>query len=149
VSGMRVGTPLENWRVSENRLSAIEQQIAELSRRELPSWADARRLILLQRARETAKRSADKCWTLLVEGLRAHPATPLEDWRMSENRLSAIEQQIAELSRHEQPSGVEARQLTLLQRARETAKQSADKCWALLVEDLRVHPPASDPPSTR
>jgi len=74
--------------------------------------------------------------------------TPLENWRVSENRLSAIEQQIAELSRHDQPSGVEARQLTLLQRARETAKQSADKCWALLLEDLRLRSPTSEPPSS-
>jgi hypothetical protein len=59
---MRVGIPLENWRVAEKSLSAIDQRIADfLGRRDLTP-AEPKALSALVRARETAKRRADECW---------------------------------------------------------------------------------------
>jgi hypothetical protein len=59
---MRVGTPLENWRVAQKSLSAIDQRIAELLRRSDLPPVETKALPALVRARETAKRLADKCW---------------------------------------------------------------------------------------
>jgi hypothetical protein len=61
---MRVGTPLENWRIAERTLSAIDQRIAELRDRTYLSSADSGALAALERARDAACRLADKCWAL-------------------------------------------------------------------------------------
>jgi hypothetical protein len=61
---MRVGTPLENWRVAEKSLSAIDQRIADILGRSDLSPAEPTALSALVRARATAKRRADECWAL-------------------------------------------------------------------------------------
>jgi hypothetical protein len=58
---MRVGTPLENWRIAEKSLSAIDRRIADILGSDL-SPAEPKALSALVRARETAKRRADECW---------------------------------------------------------------------------------------
>jgi hypothetical protein len=66
---MRVGTPLENWRAAEKSLAAIDQRISKIRERKYLSPAEERALSPLDRARETARRLADKYWALHLEDL--------------------------------------------------------------------------------
>jgi len=66
---IRVGTPLENWRAAEKSLSAIDQRIGKIRERKYLPPAEARALSALDRARETARRLADKYWALHLEDL--------------------------------------------------------------------------------
>lgn len=63
----RVGSPRENWRASEKELSAIEQQILELSNLQPAPPEILRTLANLTRARDRASRTADQYWKLLLE----------------------------------------------------------------------------------
>ena len=63
----RVGTPLENWRVAEKELSAIEQRIVDLGDPNASSAEILRTLANLKRARERASRTTDQCWKLLLQ----------------------------------------------------------------------------------
>jgi len=75
--------------------------------------------------------------------------TPLDVWRISEKRLSAIEAEVAEISGHDPLSAAEVGTLARLLRARDAARQSADKCWAALLEDLGHNVPHGPDPAER
>jgi hypothetical protein len=60
----------------------------------------------------------------------------LENWRASETRFSAIERRIAKIVGRQDTHPAEPSSLVKLFRARENARQSADKWWALLVQDV-------------
>ena len=60
----------------------------------------------------------------------------LDNWRASEARFSAIEQRIAKVVDRQATHSAEPNSLVKLFRARENARQSADKWWALLVQDV-------------
>ena len=60
----------------------------------------------------------------------------LDNWRASERRFSAIEQRIAKIVDRQATHSAEPSSLVKLFRARENARQSADKWWALLVQDV-------------
>ena len=61
----------------------------------------------------------------------------LDNWRASERRHAAIEQRIAKIVDRQSSRSAEPNSLVKLYRARENARESADKWWALLVEDVK------------
>lgn len=61
----------------------------------------------------------------------------LDNWRASERRHAAIEQRIAKIVDRQSSRSAEPNSLVKLYRARENARLSADKWWALLVEDVK------------
>jgi hypothetical protein len=71
-----------------------------------------------------------------LEDTAVRVGTPLENWRAAESSLSAIDRRIADLSGRQDPSSAESSTIADLRRARTTAKERADRCWVLYLNDI-------------